>query len=123
MSYTSPSHTFSLAFQIFVCLDLNGIISPFCSISGALIELYFASNVRSAQHGTYFVSKRSLVSQVLPGLQMFQIPWLITMSVAAAWMYRSLQDFLSSDMYDIHLFLSSLRSLGVIEVLVHHHHQ
>ena len=52
---------------------------------------------------------------------MFQIPWLITMSIAAAWMYRSLQDFLSTDMYDIHFLLSTLRSLGVIEVLVHHH--
>jgi len=28
---------------------------------------------------------------------MFQIPWLLTMSIAAAWMYRALQDFLSSD--------------------------
>jgi len=32
-----------------------------------------------------------------PLSMIFQIPWLITMSVAAAWMYRSLQDFLSSD--------------------------
>jgi len=32
-----------------------------------------------------------------PFSMMFQIPWLLTMSIAAAWMYRSLQDFLSND--------------------------
>ena len=31
--------------------------------------------------------------------QIFQFPWLITMSIAATQMYRSLDDFFSSDMY------------------------
>ncbi len=38
--------------------------------------------------------------------QMFQMPWLVAMSIAATRMYRSLSDFLCSDVYDI-LFISS----------------
>ena len=48
------------------------------------------------------VCTRSLVSQVFPGPQIFQILWLMTMSIAAAWMYRSLQDFSIPVAYDIH---------------------
>jgi hypothetical protein len=67
-------------------------------------------NVRCVQHGTYSFLRGRWFSQVFSRPQMFQIPWLLTMSIAAAWMYRALQDFLSSDMYDIHPFLSSSRS-------------
>jgi len=44
---------------------------------------------------------------------MFQVPWMVTMTISATRMYRSLSDFGSSDvyMYDILSFLSSLRSL------------
>ena len=38
---------------------------------------------------------------------MFQMPWLVTMSIAATRMYRSLSDFLSPEVYDI-LFLFCL---------------
>jgi len=110
MSYTSPSHTFHLTLQIFICLNLNGIISISLMISGALVEPYFTSKCQMRSAWYVLVSTRSLVSQVFPRPQMFQIPWLLTMSIAAAWMYRALQDFLSSDMYDIQLFLSSSRS-------------
>jgi hypothetical protein len=42
---------------------------------------------------------------------MFHIPWVITLSIAATRMYRRLDDFLSSDMYDNRLFLYALCSL------------
>ncbi|KAH9977428.1 hypothetical protein BJV74DRAFT_154799 [Russula compacta] len=38
---------------------------------------------------------------------LFQMPWMITMTIAATRMYRSLSDFGSSDMYDIPSFPSS----------------
>ena len=37
--------------------------------------------------------------------QIFQIPWLITMSIAATRMYRALDDFFSSDVYDLNFFV------------------
>jgi hypothetical protein len=42
---------------------------------------------------------------------MFHIPWVLTLSIAATRMYRCLDDFLSSNMYDKSLLLSSLRLL------------
>ena len=80
-------------------------------------------NTRCIQHGMFLFSRvireASIVGfSSLTALQMFQIPWLLIMSIAAAWMYRSLQDFSSSDMYDTYLFLSPLNSLCVVEVVV-----
>ena len=49
---------------------------------------------------------------------MFQVPWVITMSIAATRMYRSLSDFLSSDMYAIHFRLCSC-SLLIVLALCH----
>lgn len=43
-------------------------------------------------------------------MQMFQMPWLVTMSIAATRMYRSLSDFLSPDVCVI-LSLSSLANM------------
>jgi len=75
-------------------------------------------NTRCIQHGTFLflrvIRGASVVGfSSLTAPQMFQIPWLLIMSIAAAWMYRSLQDFSSSDVYDTYLFLSSLSSLCV----------
>jgi hypothetical protein len=80
-------------------------------------------NTRCIQHGTFLflrvIRGASVVGfSSLTAPQMFQIPWILIMSVAAAWMYRSLQDFSSSDMYDTSIFLSSLSSLCVVEVVV-----
>ena len=49
---------------------------------------------------------------------MFQVPWVITMTIAATRMYRSLSDFLSSDVYETstHSFFCS-----VLTVLVERH--
>ena|SRR5258707_1561872 len=49
---------------------------------------------------------------------MLQIPWVITMSIAATRMYRSLSDFLSSDVYE-----TNIRSClcSVLTVLVQRH--
>ncbi|KAH9988695.1 hypothetical protein BJV77DRAFT_730138 [Russula vinacea] len=39
----------------------------------------------------------------------FRYPWIVTMTIASTRMYRGLDNFLSSDTCDSHLFLSSLR--------------
>jgi len=49
--------------------------------------------------------------------QMFQMPWLVTMSIAATRMYRSLSDFLSPEVYDI-LFLSCLWPTCILNVII-----
>ena len=49
---------------------------------------------------------------------MFQVPWGIAMSIAATRMYRSLSDFLSSDMSVIHSRLYS-DSLLIVLALCH----
>jgi hypothetical protein len=47
----------------------------------------------------------------LPTTQIFRYPWTITMTIAATRMYRGLDDFLSTETYENHVFLSSVRSL------------
>lgn len=53
--------------------------------------------------------RRLLVPYVLPMTQIFQIPWLITMSIAATRMYRALDEVFSSDVYDFNFFIASYR--------------
>jgi hypothetical protein len=56
--------------------------------------------------------KGPCVSLHVFAVQMFQFPWMISISIAATRMYRSLTDFVSgvSDMYGISLFRSFFSS-------------
>ena len=38
--------------------------------------------------------------------QIFQIPWVLTMAIAATRMYRALDELFSSDVYDFNLFIA-----------------
>jgi hypothetical protein len=76
-----------------------------------LIELESAPNQnRSARYVLVCYEWESPGFLTYPNAD-FSLSWMITMTIAATRMYRGLDDFLSSDTYDNHLFLSSLRSL------------
>lgn len=59
-----------------------------------------------------------IVSSHIPPTKIFQVPWVITMSITSTRMYRSLSDFAFPDTYDLQSFLSSLRSLCVTNAIV-----
>ena len=92
--------------QVLIILDLNGI---FFLSKRDVAPTQFFRNVRSTQPRTLFVVIMYVRLSYPSATQMFQLPTLITMAMAATRMYRSLTDFGtgSADMYDILSFLFS----------------
>ena len=89
---------------MFICLHLNGI---FVVIKTDRVRLIRIPDPLSLVCPSCFQGRTGYGSLHPSATQMFQMPWLVTMSIAATRMYRSLSDFLSPDVYDIP-FLSSL---------------
>lgn len=77
----------------------------------------FSRNVRSTQPRTLLVVIMYVRLSCLSATQMFQLPSLITMAIAATRMYRSLTDFGSgsADMYGIPSFLFSRSPVLVVD--------
>ena len=76
-----------------------------------LIDFHSTPNIRSSQRCTFLLATNKSMDIGVLGpafAQIFQIPWLITMSIAATRMYRKLEDFLSLDMYDNDIIFASL---------------
>jgi hypothetical protein len=76
----------------------------------------FSLNARSTQPRTFLAIVYGRFSCTYP-TQMFQLPSLITMAIAATRMYRSLTDFCtgSADMYGIRSFLDSSSPVLVVD--------
>jgi hypothetical protein len=92
--------------QVFLILNLNGKFTFFPFHRWYKFELNSARNSRGAQRGTFFryewrrkVEGSSPVRLPL-AMQMFQIPALITLTIAGTQIYRSLLHF-STDEYDL----------------------
>ena len=83
-----------------------------------LIDFNSTPNIRSSQRFAFLLAtnKGMDIGVLSPApTQIFQIPWLITMSIAATRMYRRLEDFLSLNRYDDDIFFPSLYSLFVVK--------
>jgi hypothetical protein len=106
-SYTHPFSHHRVTLQVFINLNLNGIVVA--SLVCQFIEPNSSIIARSPQSCTsMFVTAQGKLLYV-SATQLFQLPSGITMSIAATRMYRSLSDFVSSttEMYDILSIFSS----------------
>jgi hypothetical protein len=111
--------------QVFICLNLNGRLSFLLYILSAkdtdVIGLDFALNISSAQLRALLLLLISLwdfnVSLIFK-LQVFQIPSMVTLSIAATRIHRGLVDYHHASRggkrYGITLFHSSRCSLWLM---------
>lgn len=88
--------------QVFICLNMNGTASLLCWLFAKHVDwVQLCSKFQT--HLTWYVSVcyewRKFPTSFTT--QMFQVPSLIAMSIAATRMHRSLIDFGSSDKYHL----------------------